>query len=76
MDEFIPIATLVVIFVYAAIAIWQVCKRRTIAGCVGTSAAFLCGSFFVVSYATVIATAIYYIIVVSVALLIIGWIFG
>ena len=76
MEGSISVATVVLILVYIGVAIWFICKRKTIQGSVGASAGFLCGGLIIIPIAEAIATFICWVIVIGIVLFIIGAIFG
>lgn len=68
----IEVATIVLVLAYIATAIWVICQRRTIEGCIGASAGFLCGGFVIVPIAEFIATVVCWIIAIAFVLFIFG----
>lgn len=68
----IEFATVVLIIAYIITAVLTICHRRTIEGCIGTSAGFLCGGFVIVPIAEFIATTVCWIIAVAFVLFLFG----
>ena len=68
----IEFATVVLIIAYIITAVLTICHRRTIEGCIGASAGFLCGGFVIVPIAEFIATAVCWIIAIAFVLFLFG----
>lgn len=68
----IEFATAVLIITYIIIAVLTICHRRTIRGCIGTSACFLCGGFVIVPVAEFIASAVCWSVVIAFVLFLFG----
>lgn len=68
----IEFATVVLIIAYIITAIVTICHRRTVEGCIGASAGFLCGGFVIVPIAEVIATVVCWIIAIAFVLFLFG----
>lgn len=75
MDGFILFVTAILILAYIAFAIWMICKRQTIAGSIGTAAAFLGGGLVIIPVAEAVATFLCWVIVIGIILAIIGAVF-
>ena len=76
MDKFISIVTVLLILAYIGFASWVIIKRKTIGGSIGASVGFLCGGFALIPIAGSIASFICWAVVVVLALIIIGALFG
>lgn len=76
MEGIIRIVAVTLILAYIGVAIWVICKRRTIAGSVGASTGFVCGGLVIIPVAEAIATFVCWAVVIIIALAIIGAIFG
>lgn len=68
----IEFATVVLIIAYIITAILTICHRRTIEGCIGASAGFLCGGFVIVPITEFVATAVCRIIAIAFVLFLFG----
>ena len=55
MEGIIGVTAVVLIVIYIGLAIWVICKRRTVAGSIGASAGFLCGGLVMIPAASSIA---------------------
>ena len=75
MGGIIGIATAVLVIAYVGVAIWFICKRKTIQGSVGASAGFIGGGLIIIPIAETIATFVCWLVVIGVILFIIGAIF-
>lgn len=76
MEGIIGVTAVVLIVIYIGLAIWVICKRRTVAGSIGASAGFLCGGLVMVPAASSIAAFICWTAVIAIVLTIIGAVFG
>lgn len=76
MEGFILFTTILLVLTYVGIAVWTICKRESVAGSVGTAAAFLGGGLVVVSIAEAVATFLCWAIVIGIILAIIGAVLG
>ena len=65
-------ATFVLVIAYIITAVLTIFHRRTIKGCIGASACFLCGGFVIIPVAEFIATAVCWIIAIAFVLFIFG----
>ena len=72
MESFIGTVTVILLFAYVAVAIWVICKRQTILGCVATSAGFLFGGLIIVPVMEAIATFICWGIIITAVLAVVG----
>lgn len=76
MNTFIGITMFLLIITYIGVAIWCICKRKTILGSIGTSVGFLCGGAVVIPMAEAIATFICWVAVICIVGYILGLLFG
>ena len=76
MDGVILFVTVILILAYIGFAIWMIFKRQTIAGSIGTAAAFLGGGLIIIPVAEAIATFLCWVTVIGIVLTIIGAILG
>lgn len=76
MEGVIGLVTVVLILAYIVLAIWVICKRRTIGGSVGASVGFACGGLVIIPIAEAIATFVCWVVVIGIVLCIIGAVFG
>lgn len=76
MDGFIFFVGVILILAYIGIAIWVICKRKTIEGSIGTAVAFLGGGLVIIPIAEAVATLVCWAVVICIALAVIGAVFG
>lgn len=76
MEGIIGVVTVVLIMAYIAVAIYVICKCRTIGGSVGASVGFACGGLVIIPIAEAIATFVCWVVVIGIVLCIIGAVFG
>lgn len=76
MEGFISVVAIVLILAYIGLAIWTICKRRSVAGSVGASVCFLCGGVVIIPIAQTIATVACWIVVTTLVFAALRLIFG
>jgi hypothetical protein len=72
MDGIIRVAAAVLILAYVGFAVWFICRRRTVAGCIGASVCFLGGGLIVIPVAEAVAAFICWAVIIIIVLAIIG----
>ncbi len=76
MEKFIGMIAAVLVLAYVGVAIWTICKRETLGGCIAVSAGFLCGGLVIIPAAEAAAVFIGWAVIGCIVLAVIRAIFG
>lgn len=76
MEDFIVFVTGILVLVYLGVAVWKIWTCRTVSSGILTSCGFLLGGCIVLPAAYYLTTIVCWAIVIGIALVVIGAIFG